>query len=658
VVPTLEAGRAAAGREAWEEAWQSLAQADRDEALSPPDLELLADAAWWSGQPDESVEALERAFTGYSTADQPMDAARVALLLGYLAMRRLAGSVARGWRARAARLLEGQPESTAHAFLKVVDVLEAFNFRHDLDETIRLADEALEIARSTGSRDAESQALAFKGYAMIARGEWMDGLALIDEATSSALIGDAGLRSASDVYCVTIAACRDLGDFRRAGEWTEEADRWMGRHSVGGYSGVCRVHRAELKRLRGEWPEAEQEALTACRELERYHMLDGVGHGQYEIGEIRLRMGDLAEAEAAFNKAYEHGVLPQPGLALLMLARGQADEAARALQSTLDEYRDGPSLDLLSRSRLLPAQVEVALVRDDVETARVATEELERLAAEYQRPAFESMALTARGSLLLHEGDPTAAIRELDRAWRSWRETGFPYESARVRLLLGQGHLATGDSAVASMELGAALSVFESLGARLDTREAKRILADLEGPPQERARITKTFMFTDIVTSTDLVGLMGDEKWEALLAWHDRALRAAFVEHDGTEVSHTGDGFFVTFDRAVEAVEAAVSIQRRLVEHRRDHGFAPQVRIGLHTDEATLDGSDYRGKGVHLAARVGSAAGAEEIVMSSATLESAGELRYPVSEPRTADLKGIGGAVELHTIEWKATGPG
>ena len=67
---------------------------------------------------------------------------------------------------------------------------------------------------------------------------------------------------------------------------------------------------------------------------------------------------------------------------------------------------------------------------------RVATEELERLAAEYQRPAFESMALTARGSLLLHEGDATAAIRELvHRAWRSSRETGFPYESARARIL-------------------------------------------------------------------------------------------------------------------------------------------------------------------------------------------------------------------------------
>jgi len=657
VVLTLEAGRAAAGREAWEEARKTLTEADGEEPLAPADLELLADAAWWTGHPDESVDALERAFNGYAGADMPIDAARVAVLLAYLATRRLAQSVANGWRARAVRLLEGQPESTAHASLKVMEVLEAITMRRDLDEGIALADEALEIARRTGSRDAESQAQVFKGYAVLARGDWKEGLALIDEATSVALSGDAGLRSASDVYCVTISACRDVGDFRRAGEWTEEADRWMNRHSVGGYSGVCRVHRAELKRLRGDWTEAEQEALSACQELERYHMLDGVGHGQYEVGEIRLHMGDLAGAEAAFNMAYEHGVVPQPGLALVKLARGEADEAARALQSTLDEHRDGPSLDLLSRSRLLPAQVEVALVRDDVDTARVATEELERLAAEYQRPAFESMALTARGSLLLHEGDATAAIRELDRAWRSWRETGFPYESARARMLLGQAHLATGDDAVARMELGAALSVFERLGARLDIREVKRILVAIEGPRKDRARVTKTFMFTDIVTSTDLVGLIGDEKWEALLAWHDRALRETFAEHDGTEVSHTGDGFFVSFDRGIDAVEAAVAIQRRLTEHSRDQGFAPSVRIGIHTDEATIDGSDYRGLGVHRAARVSAAAEGDEIVVSAAALEAADAVKFPVSDGRDVELKGIEGAVRIHTIDWKATAP-
>jgi class 3 adenylate cyclase len=657
VVQTLEAGRDAAGHEAWEEAYETLTEADHEEPLAPPDLELLADAAWWSAHPDESVDALERAFNGYVGADMPMDAARVAVLLAYLATRRLAGSVANGWRARAVRLLEGQPESTVHASLKVMEVFEAIMMRRDPDDGIVLADEALEIARRTGSRDAESQAQVFKGYAMLARGDWMDGLALIDEATSVALSGDAGLRSASDVYCVTISACRDVGDFRRAGEWTEEADRWMNRHSVGGYSGVCRVHRAELKRLRGNWTEAEQEALSACQELERYHMLDGVGLGQYEVGEIRLHMGDLIGAEAAFNMAYEHGVLPQPGLALLMLARGQADEAARALELALANEDSGPALDRLMRARLLPAQVDVALARGDLDAARTATEELERLAEEYQRPAFEAGALTARGEVLMAEGDHAAAIRELARAWRVWREIGFPYEGARARVSLGQAHFAANDETQARLELGAARSAFERLGAALDLRRVDEILYTIDGPAPVRSRVTKTFMFTDIVTSTDLVRLIGDAKWETLLASHDRLVRSVLAEHRGTEISHTGDGFFVSFDRGIDAVETAVAIQRRLAEHSRDQGYAPPVRIGIHTDEATIDGSDYRGLGVHRAARVSAAAEADEIVVSAAALEAVDAIRFPVSAGRDVELKGIEDPVRLHTIDWKATAP-
>ena len=653
MVQTLESGRAAAGREAWEEAWKTLTEADGEEALSPADLELLADAAWWTAHPDESVDALERAFNGYVGADMPIDAARVAVLLAYLALRRLAGSVANGWRARAVRLLEGQPESTVHASLKVMDVFEAIGIRRDLDEGIAVAEEVLELARRTGNRDAESQAQVLKGYALLAKGDWTEGLALIDEATSVALSGDASLRSASDVYCVTISACRDVGDFGRAGEWTEEADRWMNRHSVGGYSGVCRVHRAELKRLKGNWTEAEQEALSACQELERYHMLDGVGHGQYEVGEIRLHMGDLAGAEAAFAMAYEHGVDPQPGLALLMLARGQADEAAKSLERSLAGGEDGLGADLIMRSRTLPAQVEVALTRGDLDTARVATEDLERVAEEYQRPAFEAVALTARGAVLLGEADHAGAIRELTKAGRLWREVGFPYEGAKARVLLGEAYLGAGDESQARMELGAARSVFAKLGAALDLRRLDSIISGLGGAEAERSRVTKTFMFTDIVTSTDLVSLIGDAKWESLLASHDRILRAAFAEHQGTEVSHTGDGFFVSFDRGTDAVEAAVTIQRRLAEHSRDQGFAPSVRIGLHTDEATTDGSDYRGLGVHRAARVSAAADADEIVISEAALQTVDAISYGVSEGRDVELKGIDGAVKLHTIDWK-----
>jgi class 3 adenylate cyclase len=221
-------------------------------------------------------------------------------------------------------------------------------------------------------------------------------------------------------------------------------------------------------------------------------------------------------------------------------------------------------------------------------------------------------------------------------------------------MLLGQAHAAAGDDNAARLEIRAARSAFQRLGAALDLRRVDELLGD-EGSSssEDRRRVTKTFMFTDIVTSTDLVGLIGDAAWEDLLHWHDRALRSAFASHGGQEVRHTGDGFFVTFDRARDAVECAVAIQRRLADHRREHGFALWVRIGVHMAEATREGNDYSGQGVHAAARVGALADREEIVISGVALREAGVIRFPVSEPRSVTLKGISEPVEVHTIDWR-----
>jgi class 3 adenylate cyclase len=193
---------------------------------------------------------------------------------------------------------------------------------------------------------------------------------------------------------------------------------------------------------------------------------------------------------------------------------------------------------------------------------------------------------------------------------------------------------------------------FERLGATLDLKRVDALLGE-EGAPSTSERVTRTFMFTDIVTSTDLVGIMGDEAWGELLSWHNRELRSAFASHRGEEVKTTGDGFFVSFAKAADAIESAVDIQRRLLRHRRDHGFAPTVRIGLHTAEATRDGRDYRGGGVHVAARVGAAASGEEILVSSDVLEEAGQTRFKTSEPRSLRLKGVREPVEARSIDWR-----
>jgi class 3 adenylate cyclase len=163
--------------------------------------------------------------------------------------------------------------------------------------------------------------------------------------------------------------------------------------------------------------------------------------------------------------------------------------------------------------------------------------------------------------------------------------------------------------------------------------------------------LSPTFMFTDVVGSTNLLELIGDEAWHDLRAWHDQALRALFAEHAGEEVDHTGDGFFVAFPAASSAVLCAVAIQRRLQEHRREHGFAPQIRIGLHTAAAVRVGGNYTGKGVHEAARIGALGSAGEIVASRRTVDGAAG-SVPLSEPRAVHLKGIAEPVEVVTIQW------
>jgi class 3 adenylate cyclase len=162
-------------------------------------------------------------------------------------------------------------------------------------------------------------------------------------------------------------------------------------------------------------------------------------------------------------------------------------------------------------------------------------------------------------------------------------------------------------------------------------------------------RVMKTFMFTDIEKSTNLVEALGDEAWQAMLAWHDQTLRSLFAANQGEEIVYTGDGFFVGFDSPEAAIACAVAIQRTLAEHRQKHGFAPQVRIGVHASDATQVGRNFTGKGVHEAARIAALARGGEILASRQT--AAGN--YTVSAPRLVNLKGISEPVEVVSVEWR-----
>jgi class 3 adenylate cyclase len=640
VVDDLEQARDAAARHAWRDVHAAYSRAPGAE-LTPADLESFAEAAWWTGKLDQAIELRERAYAELVAAGETLHAARLAIALSDDHSGRGAFAVSQGWFANAERLLAGHPESAVHAELALASgVTNMFGGR--LAESIAEYDRAQELARRFAARDTEMLAVAAKGRALVMSGEIGEGLALLDEASAIATTGTLGPYTMGLVYCLTISSCQDLADYRRAAEWTEVANRWCDRLEVSGFPGACRIHRAEIMRLRGDLRKAEQVALAACEEVYDFERAVTAG-GYYEVGEIRRRLGDFAAADEAYRKAHELGKDPQPGVALLRLQEGKLDAAVAAITRTLEEVGEP-----LARLRRLPARVEIAVAANDLRTARTAADELERIVDDYKidgrrTPGLDATVHIARGRVNLAEGDVAEAVSCLRTARDEWKAVGAPYETAQARTLLALAFRRQGDDHAATAELEASLATFEQLEAAIDAERVQELLG--------RRLARRTFVFTDIVGSTKLLETLGDDKWRRLLARHNELLRAAIVENGGEVVQQTGDGFFAAFDSPKPAVEAAIAIQRALDAEI----VAPDVRIGVHTGEGFTNDGDfnrYGGEAVHLAARIGAASGAGEILVSRDSLDGIGGA-FRVSEPRAETFKGFEAPVVVVAVAWR-----
>ena len=186
-------------------------------------------------------------------------------------------------------------------------------------------------------------------------------------------------------------------------------------------------------RLRGALAEAEDDARFAIAELEGFAP-DLAGAAFNELGEIRLRVGDLDGAEEAFRAAHRLGTDPQPGLALLRLARGDLAGArgtiARALADT--------SWNRLARARLLPAEAEIAAAAGDADAVHAAARELTEIADAYGTPALLARAANARGLAALASGEAATAIESLRKAAALWAQVEAPFEARRANELIDQ----------------------------------------------------------------------------------------------------------------------------------------------------------------------------------------------------------------------------
>jgi hypothetical protein len=266
-----------------------------------------------------------------------------------------------------------------------------------------------------------------------------------------------------------VCALQGLAQYDVAEEWTEAMERWSRTNAIGSIHGRCRVHRAEILRLRGSCDEAEREALGACEDLRPYLRRD-LGWPLCELGRIRLRRGDVEGAEEALLEAHRAGWNPQPGLALVRLAQGDAASAAASIRDALEHPLRVPSKELppdtdLQRAPLLEAQVEIEIAAGDVDRARAAVEDLKRVAARFRSKGLVAGATLAEARVRLAEGDAPQGERLFAEAARLWSEVGAPYEAAIARMGLADALRAAGSEQQADLEFQAARAVFDEIEA-------------------------------------------------------------------------------------------------------------------------------------------------------------------------------------------------
>lgn len=625
-------------RHDWNEAYQLLSPLLESQEETPEVAEALGSASWWVGDINTTINARQRAYAEYSTVGRTVDAARVAIQVAEDHMLVLQSSTAKGWMGKARSLLEDESLVPEHGHLMRLEAILAGSLKEAIDLSARVH----EIGIDLGDIDLEMLGLHDSGRFLVDSGEVDRGMAMMEEAMVGAVAGELTPKVTGRIFCNMIETCASVADYGRAIEWSDQTMRWCeGLGNAGGYPGVCRVRRSEFMRLRGAWPEAEAEAARAVDDLAQ--ALPYMGEAFNELGMVRLNLGELDRAEEAFRKAHSLGTSPMPGLALLKLAQGDAAEGLSMLQTRLKSLEG-----LTARSRLLPAAVEVALAASDLAAARQHSSELASLVERYDSDVLRAFSLQSAGRIAAADGEEDDAVLLFQKAVEILVTNGLPYEAARARRDLGKALIEVGSEGLGRLEIDAALAEFERLGASLERDRLSETPVDpsVEVPREKLAAM----MFTDIVGSTDLVGVIGDESWADLIAWHDRTIRVVIEEYSGIEIDHAGDGFFVSFDSPEDVLGCATQIQRILRRHRKEAGFAPRVRIGIHLGPVLQSQDGLVGHQVHVAARVASAAEADEVLVSLETMDRVSG--FDLERKRAITVKGISEPLMVGSLAW------
>lgn len=177
--------------------------------------------------------------------------------------------------------------------------------------------------------------------------------------------------------------------------------------------------------------------------------------------------------------------------------------------------------------------------------------------------------------------------------------------------------------------------------------EAMRTYAKPKDATDER--VLASLVITDIVDSTRQAAELGSARWRDLVSEHNRQAALAIDRQRGRLVKTTGDGILAQFDGAERAVRGAAAIREAV------RALGLELRIGVHTGEVQVTTDDVRGIAVHTAARIMSAAGPGEILVSATVMDLVDGSGLAFDEAGVHELKGLHGARQLYRLSRLST---
>jgi LuxR family transcriptional regulator, maltose regulon positive regulatory protein len=439
---------------------------------TPEALEGLSWAAWWLDDGEAVFDARERAYGLFRRRGERASAARMATWLAADQLDfRGAMAVAGGWLRRAGRLLDPVEPGAEHGWLAFHEGYIA-HLSGDTVNAEEFGAQAAEAGRRYDVPDLEMLGLALEGAALVASAQVADGMRRLDEATATALAGEATIPiSGAWACCFMVTACTSVLDYERAFEWCDRIAEFAERYGSRYMLAFCRAEYGAVHLWRGRWTDAEEllEASVEDYSRSRPAMVGGPLVG---LAELRRRQARAEEAALLLDQA---GAFPPAQLCRARLALDQG-EGRRAVELVERVLRQAPAERKLDRAPALELLVRARVARGELEGARDALESLRQLARLVGTEPLRASAELAEGLLAAAGSDHERARTLLEDAADRYQRSGAPFEASQARIELATSLTALGRTELAEREANTALDRLVELGAAAEAERAHRLL--------------------------------------------------------------------------------------------------------------------------------------------------------------------------------------